>query len=87
MYILKIVKLLNNIFSGIGSLLLIGLIPFVTCDSDLPESKQLSFFNVVKFPVSTQLGLSEIDLSGLDLSELDLSGLDLSELGLSEFNL
>jgi len=37
----------------IGSLLLIGLISFVTCDEDvdvLPVGKQLSFFNVVKFP-------------------------------------
>jgi len=37
----------------IGSLLLIGLISFVTCDEDVDgilEGKQLSFFNVVKFP-------------------------------------
>merc|ERR1712095_19057 len=37
----------------IGFLMLIGLISFVTCDEDvdgLLEGKQLSFFNVVKFP-------------------------------------
>ena len=38
-------------FSEIGFFLIIGLVLFVRCDSS-QEGRQLSFFNVVKFPVS-----------------------------------
>ena len=38
-------------FSEIGFFLLIGLVLFVRCDSE-QVGRQLSFFNVVKFPVS-----------------------------------
>ena len=38
-------------FSEIGFFLLIGLVLFVRCDFE-QVGRQLSFFNVVKFPVS-----------------------------------
>ena len=55
---LKDSKMLNDFTNsimfilGIGYLLLIGIIPFVTCRADFRECKQLSFFDVVKFRVS-----------------------------------